>query len=64
MDSPSPVEHMSQETRDNVCLTCFLLKIHDMLEVGTVFGLVSCSSEWDVNVFTRDPLIKVVFDLK
>jgi hypothetical protein len=64
MDSPSPLEHMPEETRDNVRLVCFLLKICDTLEVGTIFGLVSCSSERDVNVFTGDPLVKIVFDLK
>jgi hypothetical protein len=64
MDLPSPLEHMFEETRDNICLASFLLKIHDTLEVGTVFGLVGRSSEWDIDVFTSDPLIKVIFDLK
>lgn len=55
MDSPSTLEHMPEETRYNVGLTRFPLKIHDMLEVGLVFGLVSCSSESDINMFTSDP---------
>ena len=55
---------MFEETRDDVCVGCFLLKIHDTFEVGTVFGLVGCSGERDVNMFTGDPLVKVIFDLK
>jgi hypothetical protein len=63
MGAPSSLEHVSEETRD-VCLTCFLLKIRNTFEVGTVFLLVGCSREKDINVFARDPLIKVIFDLK
>ena len=55
---------MPEEVRDNVCIMCFLFKIHDTLEVGKVFGLVGCHSEMDINVFTSDPFVKVVFDLK
>ena len=55
---------MSEEAWDDVRILCFLLKIHDTLEVGTVFGLVGRSGEWDVDVFTSDPLIQVIFDLK
>jgi hypothetical protein len=55
---------MSEETRDDVGLACFLVKIHDTLEVGMVFGLVGCSSEWHIDMFASDPLIEVVFNLK
>ena len=64
MDLPSSLKHMSEETRNNVSLTCFCLKICDTFEVGSVFGLVGCSSERDINMFAGDPLVKVVFDLK
>jgi hypothetical protein len=55
---------MSEETWNDVGLTRFLLKIHDTFEVGAVFVLVGCSSESDINMFTCDPLIEVIFDLK
>jgi hypothetical protein len=64
MDTPSSLEHMSEQTRDDVCLTGFLLKICDTFEVDTVFGLIGCSGERDVDVFSSDPLVEVIFDLK
>ena len=64
IDSPSTLEHMPEESRDNICLTCFLLKICDTFEVGTVFGLIGRSGERDVDVFTCDPLVEIIFDLK
>jgi hypothetical protein len=64
MDAPGILEHMSEKTRDDICLTCFLLEIGDKSEVGTVFGLVGCRSERDINMFTGDPLVEVIFNLK
>jgi hypothetical protein len=55
---------MPEETRDDVGLAHFLLKINDALEVSMVFGFVSCSSEQDIDMFTSDPHVKAVFDLK
>ena len=55
---------MLEETRNNVGLTCFLLKIGDAFEVGTVFLLVGCRSEWDIRMFTSNPFVEVIFDLK
>ena len=48
---------MFEEAWDDVCIICFLLKFHDTLKVGTVFSLVGCRSEWDIDVFAGDPLI-------
>jgi hypothetical protein len=53
-----------EEARDDVCLACFLLEIHDTFKVGTVFGFVGCGGERDVDVFTSDPLVKVILDLR
>ena len=55
---------MSEETWNDVGLMCFLLEILDTFEVGTVFLLVGCRSERDIDMFACDPLIKVIFDLK
>jgi hypothetical protein len=62
--APSSLEHMSEETWNDIGLACFLLKIDNPFEVGTVFLLVSCSRERDINLFPSDPFIEVVFDLK
>jgi hypothetical protein len=64
MDSPSNLEHMLEETRDNIHVACFLLKIRNPFEVCTVLGLVGCTGERDIDMFTCDPLVKVTFDLK
>ena len=64
IDSLSTLEHMPEETRDNVCLACFLLKIHDTLEVGLIFCLIDCSSERYVDVIPSDPLVEVIFNLE
>jgi hypothetical protein len=64
MDPPSSLEHMFEETRDDGCLTGFLLEIHDTFEVGMIFGFVGWSSERDIDVFASDPLVEVIFDLK
>jgi hypothetical protein len=32
--------------------------------VRTVFGLVGCSGERDIDMFAGDPLVEVIFDLK
>jgi len=55
---------VSKETRNDVSLVRFLLKIHETFEVGTVFRLVCRSSERNVDVFTRHPLIEIIFDLR
>ena len=55
---------MFKETRNNIGIASFLLKIHDKLEVHTVFGLVHCSCERDIDMIASDPLIEVIFDLK
>ena len=54
---------MSKETRNDVSLMCFLLKIHKMLEVGIVFQLVHHGSEGNIDMFTSHPLSEIVFDL-
>ena len=54
---------MFKKTRDDICLMCFLLKFSNMFEVGTIFCLVGCSHERDINMFTSDPLFEVIFDL-
>ena len=64
INTPSNLEHMFEEMRDDVSHTCFLLKIHDKFEVSTVFDLVGRSSERNINVFTSDPLVKVIFNLR
>jgi hypothetical protein len=64
MNIPSNLEHMSEKTRNDIGIACFLLKIHDKFEVRTVFGFVGCSCERDINMFTGDPLVEVIFDLK
>ena len=48
----------------NIGIASFLLKICDKLEVRTVFGLVCCSCERDIDMITSDPLVKVIFNLK
>ena len=63
-DTPSSLEHVLEETRNNVGLTCFLLKIGDAFEVGTVFLLVGCRSERDIRMFTSNPFVEIIFDLK
>jgi hypothetical protein len=40
MNIPSNLEHMFEEARDDVCVACFLLKIRDKFEMGTVFAPV------------------------
>jgi hypothetical protein len=55
MYTPSHLKHVSEETWNDVCLACFLLKICDTFEVGAVFLLVGCSHERDVDMFSRDP---------
>jgi len=55
---------VSEDTWNDVGLACFLLKIRDTVEVGTVFLLVGCRSERDVDMFASDPLIKVILNLK
>ena len=55
---------MLEETRNNVGLMCFLLKIGDAFEVGTVFLLVGCRSERDIRMFTSNPFVEIIFDLK
>lgn len=55
---------MSEETRNNVGVVCFLLEIQDKLKVRAVFGFVGCSCERDVDMITCDPLVEVIFDLK
>ena len=62
--SPSSLEHVLEETRNNVRLTCFLLKIGDAFEVGTVFLLVGCRSERDIRMFTSNPFVEIIFNLK
>ena len=64
MDTPSSLEHVFEKARDDVCLTCFLLEIRDMFKVGSVFGFVGCGGERDIDMFTRDPLIKVILNLR
>lgn len=54
---------MFEETRDDVCIVCLLLKISDIIEVGAVFSLVGCSGERDIHMFASNPLIKVIFNL-
>jgi hypothetical protein len=54
---------MSEETWNDVGLVRFLLKILDTFEVGAVFLLVGCSRKRDVDVFSSDPFIEVIFDL-
>lgn len=63
-DIPSLFEHVFEETWNDVGLACFLLEIHDKLEMRTVFGLIRRSCEGNINVFSGDPLVKVIFDLK
>jgi hypothetical protein len=64
MNLPSHLEHMPEQTRDDIGLLCFLFKIRDEPEVRKVFGLVGRSCERDINVFTRDPLVEVIFNLQ
>ena len=64
MNIPSNLEHVSEETRNDIYVLCFLLKIRHKLQVRTVFCLVGCSCERHINMFTGDPLVKVIFDLK
>ena len=54
-DVPSGLEHMPKETRNDVGFVCFLLEIHETLEVGTVFCLVCCGSERNIDVFNQSP---------
>jgi len=61
-DVLSGLEHMP-ETRNDVGFMRFLLEIHETLEVGTVFRLVRCGSERNIDVFTSHPFIEIVFDL-
>ena len=63
MNIPSNLEHVSEETRYDIGITCFLFKIHDKTEVRLVFGLVCCGCERHVNMFSSHPLVKVVFNL-
>ena len=62
--SPSNLEDIFEETRDNVFLTGFLIKVCDAFEVCAEFSLVGGSRERNINMFTRDPFIKVIFNLK
>ena len=55
---------MFEETRNNIGIPCFLFKIHDETEMCMVLGLVGCSCERDVDMFTGDPLVEVIFNLK
>jgi hypothetical protein len=55
---------MPEKPRNDVGLLCFLLEIHDAFEVDAIFGLVSCSSEGDIDVLPSYPLIEVVFNLR
>jgi hypothetical protein len=55
---------MSEETRNDIGVACFLLEIHDKFEVRVVFGLVSRSCERDIYMITGDPFIEVIFNLK
>ena len=55
---------MFEEMRDDVSLMHFLLKICDKFEVSVVFDLVGHSSKRNINMFTSDPLIEVIFNLK
>lgn len=64
IDLPSHLEHMFEETRHDVRLMRFLLEVRDKFEVGSVFSLVGCSGKGDINVFTSNPLVKVIFNLK
>ena len=64
MNPLSNLQHMPEQTRDDVCLTCFLLEIRDKLEVGMIFHLVGCSSERDMDMIIGDPFVQVVFNLK
>ena len=63
-DIPSDFKHMFKETRNNIGITSFLLKICDKLDVRTIFGLVCCSCERAINMITSDPLVEGIFDLK
>jgi hypothetical protein len=63
IDLPSHLEHMFEETRYDVCLVRFLLEIRNKFEVGSVFSLVDCSGKGNINVFTGNPLVKVIFNL-
>ena len=63
-DIPSNFKHMFKEMRNDIGIMSFLLKIHDKLEVRTVFGLVHCSCERDIDMITSDPLVEVIFDLE
>jgi hypothetical protein len=55
---------MSEEMWNDVGLVHFLLKILDTFEVGAIFLLVGCSRKRDVDMFSSDPFIKVIFNLK
>ena len=64
MNPPSNLQHMPEQTRDDVCLMRFLLKICDKFEVGMIFHLLGCSGERYINMITGDPFVQVVFNLK
>ena len=64
MNIPSNPEHVSEQTRNDISITCFHLKIHDEFEVRAIFGFVRCSRERNINIFTSDPLVEVIFNLK
>ena len=64
MNIPGHLEHMSEEPRNNVGVMCFLFKIHNKMEVRLVFGLVCCGCERDIYMFTGDPLVEVIFNLR
>ena len=64
MSIPSSLKHVLEETRNDIRVACFLLKISDEFEVRTVFALVGCSCERDIHMFTGDPLVEDIFNLK
>ena len=64
MNIPTNPEHASEQMWNDISIACFHLKICDEFEVRTVFGFVCCSRERNINMFTGDPLVEVIFNLK
>ena len=61
---PSNLEHVFEQTRNDISIASFYLKIRNEFEVRAVFGFVCCTGERNVDMFTSDPLVEVIFNLK
>ena len=47
----------------NISLNCFLLEIQEFFSMGYKFGFVGRSSERNVDMFTGNPFVQIIFGL-